>query len=180
MRRTKKQQSLHKKKTYKKISMRKHMFRGGTFSDKQIREFRDVFSSFDKKGDGYISMKDLDNVIKSLGQNPTKDELNDIIRVFSIKKKRIYFGDFLSIMSIQMNNYNTELDTILKPYKEFDIASSGIISANDFRRIMKSSYDSLSDKDINDIIQSVSYPTVHDEQINYEDFFKKLLFNSGE
>lgn len=170
--------SLHKKKIYKKLGMRQRAFRGGeNLSEAQINEFRETFSMFDKNGTGFIAMKDLSKVMKILGQNPMKDDLNDIIHEAGLSDKReIDFSEFLSIMTIQMKNYNAYLNMMLKPYKEFDKAGSGIISANDFRRIMISLDNSLSDKDVNDIIKVVGYPSVRpDGQIKYEDFFKKML-----
>ena len=42
-------------------------------------EFREAFSLFDKDGDGTITTKELGTVMKSLGQNPTDDELEEMI-----------------------------------------------------------------------------------------------------
>ena len=42
-------------------------------------EFKEAFSLFDKNGDGFISCKELGIVMRSLGQNPTEAELQDMI-----------------------------------------------------------------------------------------------------
>ena len=42
-------------------------------------EFKEAFSLFDKNGDGFISSKELGIVMRSLGQNPTEAELQDMI-----------------------------------------------------------------------------------------------------
>ena len=42
-------------------------------------EFKESFRLFDKNGDGSISRKELGEVMKSLGQHPTEEELQDII-----------------------------------------------------------------------------------------------------
>ena len=44
-----------------------------------VLEFREAFSLFDKDGDGTITCKELGTVMRSLGQNPTDDELQDMI-----------------------------------------------------------------------------------------------------
>jgi len=42
-------------------------------------EFREAFSLFDKDGGGSISSSELAAVMRSLGQNPTEDELKEMI-----------------------------------------------------------------------------------------------------
>ena len=45
----------------------------------RIAEFKEAFSLFDKDGDGTITTKELGTVMRSLGQNPTEAELQDMI-----------------------------------------------------------------------------------------------------
>lgn len=44
-----------------------------------LTEFKEAFSLFDKDGDGTITTKELGTVMRSLGQNPTEAELQDMI-----------------------------------------------------------------------------------------------------
>lgn len=48
-------------------------------SEEQIQEFKEAFSLFDRDGDGNITVTELGTVMKSLGQNPTENELRDMI-----------------------------------------------------------------------------------------------------
>ena len=45
----------------------------------QISEFKEAFTLFDKDGSGAISIDALGQVMKSLGQNPSKTELLEMI-----------------------------------------------------------------------------------------------------
>jgi len=44
-----------------------------------VSEFREAFTLFDKNADGTISSHELGIVMRSLGQNPTEAELQDMI-----------------------------------------------------------------------------------------------------
>jgi calmodulin len=44
-----------------------------------LTEFKEAFSLFDKDSDGTITTKELGTVMRSLGQNPTEAELQDMI-----------------------------------------------------------------------------------------------------
>lgn len=44
-----------------------------------IAEFKEAFSLFDRDGDGTITTSELGTVMRSLGQNPTEGELQDMI-----------------------------------------------------------------------------------------------------
>ena len=48
-------------------------------TEEQIAEFKEAFSLFDKDGDGTVTTKELGTVMRSLGQNPTEAELQDMI-----------------------------------------------------------------------------------------------------
>jgi Ca2+-binding EF-hand superfamily protein len=44
-----------------------------------VVEMKETFQLFDKDHDGFVSSKELGMVMRSLGQNPTETEIQDII-----------------------------------------------------------------------------------------------------
>lgn len=48
-------------------------------TDAQIEEFREAFQLFDRNQDGTIYSKDLANVLKSIGQNPSDEEATELM-----------------------------------------------------------------------------------------------------
>ena len=66
----------------------------------QIAEFKEAFSLFDKDGDGTITTKEIGTVMRSLGQNPTEAELQDMINeVDADGNGTIDFPEFLTMMA---------------------------------------------------------------------------------
>lgn len=66
-------------------------------TEEQIAEFKEAFSLFDKDGDGTITTKELGTVMRSLGQNPTEAELQDMINEVDADGKNF---DFIFIIII--------------------------------------------------------------------------------
>ena len=60
-----------------------------------VSEFGEAFSMFDKNGDGVITTKELGEVMRTLGENPTETELVHIINEVDID------GQFFSFHETQ-------------------------------------------------------------------------------
>ena len=56
-------------------------------NEDQVAEFKEAFALFDKDGDGTITTKELGTVMRSLGQNPTEAELQDMINEVDVDGK---------------------------------------------------------------------------------------------
>merc|ERR1712242_312531 len=77
-------------------------------TDEQTAEFREAFALFDKDGDGTISTKELGTVMNSLGQKPTPQELENMIKEVDIDGNgEIDFDEFLAMMAkkIERNRF---------------------------------------------------------------------------
>lgn len=74
--------------------------KSGQLSEQQISEYRDSFALFDKNSDGKIDSSELGQVMRSLGRNPTDEELRDMIHdIDSDDNGTIDFNEFLTLMS---------------------------------------------------------------------------------
>ena len=69
-------------------------------SPEQIEELREAFTLFDNDGDGFISIEELACVMRSLGKNPSEEELNAIINVtIYFKLREILLGFWWLLMA---------------------------------------------------------------------------------
>ncbi|KAE8677656.1 Calmodulin-2 [Hibiscus syriacus] len=76
-----------------------------TLTEEHIVEFKEAFYLFDKDGDGCITVEELATVIRSLDQNPTEEELQDMIReVDADENGTIEFAEFLNLMAKKMKS----------------------------------------------------------------------------
>lgn len=87
-------------------------------------------------GDGTITNKELGTVMRSLGQNPTEAELQDMINeVDADGNGTIDFPEFLSMMARKMRDTDSE-EEIKEAFKVFDKDGNGFISAAELRHVM--------------------------------------------
>ncbi len=121
-------------------------------TDKQIAEFKEAFLMFDKDGDGKITRKELDTVMKSLGQNPTENELNYLINeVDTDGNGTIDFQEFLNMMldKIKVADHDEELK---EAFKVFDKNNDGFISAIDLKHVLTCLGEQLTDGEIFEVL----------------------------
>uniref|UniRef100_A0A5F9CE62 EF-hand domain-containing protein n=1 Tax=Oryctolagus cuniculus TaxID=9986 RepID=A0A5F9CE62_RABIT len=86
----------------------------------QAAAFKEAFSLFDKDGDGTITTKELGTVMRSLGQNPTEAELQDMINeVDADGNGTIDFPEFLTMMARKMKDTDSE-EEIREAFRVFD------------------------------------------------------------
>ncbi|KAJ3876130.1 calmodulin-like protein [Lentinula edodes] len=142
-------------------------------SEEQINEFKEAFSLFDKDGDGTITTLELGTVMRSLGQNPTDAELQDMINEVDVDGNgTIDFKEFLSMMEKKFKDTDSE-EEIRQAFQVFDKDGNGTISAKELKAVMESLGEKLSDKEVDAMIQEADLDG--DGCINYQEFVNMML-----
>ncbi|CAN6354839.1 unnamed protein product, partial [Urochloa humidicola] len=142
-------------------------------TDEQIAEFKEAFSLFDKDGDGCITTKELGTVMRSLGQNPTEAELQDMINeVDADGNGTIDFPEFLNLMARKMKDTDSE-EELKEAFRVFDKDQNGFISAAELRHVMTNLGEKLTDEEVDEMIREADVDG--DGQINYEEFVKVMM-----
>jgi len=96
----------------------------------QIKQFQEAFNLFDEDGDGTIDTKELGSVMRSLGENPTEAELQDIINdVDDDGSGSIGFDEFLTLMGATLAPKNTSRSSSPEPL----VGSVGSVGSGDVK-----------------------------------------------
>ena len=139
----------------------------------QIAEFREAFNIFDKDGDGRITAKELGTVMRSLGQNPSEAELQDMVNEVDLDGNgTIEFDEFLYMMSRQMREGDTE-EEIIDAFRVFDKDEDGKITAAELTHIMKNLGEPLTQEEVDEMIAQAD--TNKDGIIDYKEFVHLML-----
>ena len=142
-------------------------------TEEQIQEFKEAFALFDKDGDGTITTKELGTVMRSLGQNPTEAELQDMINeVDADGNGTIDFPEFLSLMARKIKDTDTE-EELREAFKVFDRDGNQLISAAELRQVMTTLGEKLTDEEVDEMIREADIDG--DGQINYEEFVRMMM-----
>ncbi|KAK8478159.1 hypothetical protein V6N11_069334 [Hibiscus sabdariffa] len=142
-------------------------------SEKLIAEFQEAFCLFDKDGDGCITMEELAIAVKSLDQNPTEEELQNMIdEVDTDGNGAIKFGEFLNLMARKMKETEAE-DDLREAFRVFDKDQDGYISPHELRLVMNNIGEKVTDEELEQMIREADLDG--DGQVNYDEFFRMMM-----
>ena len=136
---------------------------------------KEIFGLYDKQANGTIQSKDLGEVLRAVGQNPTKKELDEIkAKVDPQGNKPLAFADYLKIQNRAegWKAHGTE-EEFVQGFAVFDRDGNGLISAGELRYVLTSLGEKLTDRDVDELLRGIE--TDKDGFINYAEFVKTIL-----
>jgi len=141
---------------------------GRNLTMEQIGEFKEAFVGFDPLSTGFVPTKQLGNLMRYLGFNPTKEELQDLaIQVDPSCTGSLKFPDFLDMMSriITARNWESEIED---SFRCFDRHGIGFVSRQELQYIFQNLGVALDDEEIESLLTEADVD--EDGSINYEEF----------
>ena len=139
-----------------------------TLNEEKVNEFKEAFEIFDKNKDGYITTKELGDIMKNLGQNPSEAELQDMINEVDIDGNgTINFKEFLGLMARKMRDTDSQ-EELIEAFKVFDRDGNGLISANELQHVMTSLGENITEEEVEEMIKEADKDG--DNYINFEEF----------
>lgn len=139
----------------------------------KITEFKEAFEIFDKDRDGYITTKELGDIMKNLGQSPSEAELQDMINEVDIDGNgTIDFKEFLGLMARKMRDSDTE-EELIEAFKVFDRDGNGLIGPDELLHVMTSLGETVTIDEVEEMVKEADFDG--DGYINYEEFVRMIL-----
>ena len=144
-----------------------------SLTEDKINEFKEAFEIFDKDKDGYITTKELGDIMKNLGQTPSEAELQDMINEVDIDGNgTIDFKEFLGLMARKMRDNDSE-EELIEAFKVFDRDGNGLISNVELQHVMASLGENVTMDEVDEMIKEADLDG--DGYINYEEFVKMIM-----
>ncbi|KAI8055469.1 hypothetical protein BDF22DRAFT_677281 [Syncephalis plumigaleata] len=134
--------SLRKQKKKRAVRQNSNVF--AMFDQRQIAEFKEAFSILDHDSDGFVDREDLKDMLASLGQNPSDEYIDAMIRE---APGSINFTMFLTLMGEKMSGTDPEHE-ILSAFECFDEEGNGRIHAEHLREYLTTMGDRFTDDDV--------------------------------
>ncbi|XP_066316287.1 calmodulin-like protein 4 [Miscanthus floridulus] len=137
-------------------------------TDEQRLAFQEAFSLFDKNGDGCITMEELAAVTRSLGLDPSDQELNDMMSEVDTDGNGIIdFQEFLSLIARKMKDGDGD-EELKEAFEVLDKDQNGFISPVELRTVMTNLGEKMTEEEVEQMIREAD--TDGDGQVNYDEF----------
>ncbi|KAJ4933880.1 hypothetical protein JOQ06_006689 [Pogonophryne albipinna] len=147
----------------------------GYLSEEMLAEFKAAFDMFDTDGGGDISTKELGQVMRMLGQNPTREELDEIIEeVDEDGSGTIDFEEFLVMMVrlLKEDQAGKSEEELAECFRIFDKNGDGYIDREEFALIIRSTGEPISEDEVDELMRDGDKNT--DGMLDFDEFLKMM------
>jgi len=136
-------------------------------------ELKEAFDEFDKDGSGAISAQELLGVMRAMGQNPTEDEvLNLMLEADLDGNGTIEFPEFLELMKEKYGSDDQESD-LREAFKIFDRDRDGFIDMRELKKVSMMLGTLLDQQEIDELMEEADVDG--NGKLDYAEFVKMLL-----
>ncbi|KAI9526449.1 Calcium-binding protein 5 [Dissostichus eleginoides] len=146
-------------------------------TDDEIEELREAFVEFDKDKDGFISCKDLGNLMRTMGYMPTEMELIELSQNINMNLGgHVDFEDFVELMTPKLVAETAGmigLKELKDAFREFDLDGDGSITSGELRHAMiKLLGEQTCKKEIEAVVREAD--NNGDGTVDFEEFVKMM------
>lgn len=139
--------------------------------DDQITELREIFRSFDRNKDGSLTQLELGSLLRSLGLEPSRDQLETLIHKADTNSNGlIEFSEFVGLVAPQLlPEKSPYTETQLRQlFRMFDRDGNGFITAAELAHSMAKLGHALTAEELTGMIREAD--SDGDGRISFEEF----------
>ncbi|CAB9521826.1 Myosin light chain 1/3, skeletal muscle isoform [Seminavis robusta] len=103
-------------------------------SDEQKEEYEDCFKLFDKDEDGKIEAREIADVVRALGLNPSEPQVEEMVKKVSPKGGPVGVDAIFTVMDGH-GIVNGTAEQVLESFKIFDNQGEGKILATEMKAV---------------------------------------------
>ncbi|GCB78082.1 myosin light chain 3, skeletal muscle isoform-like isoform X1 [Scyliorhinus torazame] len=146
------------------------------FSTEEQEDFKEAFLLFDRTGNSKITLSQVADVMRALGQNPTNAEVKKILNNPSTEEmtgKAIEFDQFLPMLQTMANNKNQgSYEDFVEGLRVFDKESNGTVMGAELRHVLATLGEKLTEDQVEQLLTGQEDAN---GCINYEAFVKHIM-----
>lgn len=142
-------------------------------TDEQLAEIKEAFDLYDKNQQGKISVDMIGTVIRSVGRNPTQQEVKEMIEDADPEKTGfVTYEQFLKLVKRAPTRAELE-EEVQEAFKVFDKDNKGLIPLAELRHVLTTLGEKLTTDEVDEVLKDAKVDK--DGNINYITFVKMLL-----
>ncbi|CAB4059105.1 CALM [Lepeophtheirus salmonis] len=143
------------------------------FETTDTRILYNVLKAIVYNGDGYISAKELGVLMRTMGRNPTEDEILNMMNEIDIDHNgKLDFAEFTIMMHERLRGDDMEQE-IKQAFRVFDRNGDGFISKSEFKHCMMHFGERFTDDEVEEMISEAD--SNNDGKIDYTEFSQMIL-----
>ncbi|XP_044178465.1 myosin-2 essential light chain-like [Acropora millepora] len=141
-------------------------------------ECKEAFYLYDSRGDGKVECKQIGEVMRALGTNPTEAQISKIIRGLDpvgTGVKRVSFEEFFPIyqnLRDRQKKSGVYPEYFIECLRVFDRGCNGLVNASELRHVLCNLGDKLTLDEVNQLLAAFEDNTGH---VMYEEFVKQVM-----
>ena len=146
---------------------------------------QEKFLLFDQDGDQFINKNELGAVMRSFGENPSEDDLNELMKELDDDESdQLEFKEFLRLMenadrlNVMMRRKLTDhqTDEIKQKFLQFDDDHDGAIDKRELRNVIESLGQSPTDDELQELLDTLD--TDGSSTLEFPEFLQLMKENS--